>query len=524
MRNLNALLVIVLSIFVGYGIFLSLGLQEGYPEKQYGNGFFSFLSEKPLTEDGFYALTVSWNIASGYGITYNREIPTTGFQPLSTFLQSALAYAIINFGGDKYSFLRAVLIFSVLLQVLFAFLIYKITKVLTRLEDKKILFLVSVLAVLFNFKLFMIFTNGLENGFYLVGLACLLYYLLKDFRNKDNSPNTFIPGLLSGLLLLTRSDFVVILLPLLFIMIIKKVLRIHKVILVCLYAFIIFTPWLVYTYSVTGSLLSSSAQIQTGIINSYALDERFDHFFFSLIQYLTPFLYTGIQLKTLFYLIGIAFIGLFVFLFRYFYKEIFIVEKIKWILWFTIPMTLLLVTYLLYSSTPYNYLRYFSYITVIVLPLFVIIVSKLAQRIRKSFVHSFYILVMLIFFIQSYLYYHSGKSAMSYAYRPGYIQKNFKSGTKVAAFQSGTLGYFLPNIYNLDGKVDINAVKYSRDGNIDHYIDMLGIEVLVEWKPYLPNINENYLEENWDLYSSDIGDSRSVCYVRKNLNWVKKQK
>ena len=113
---------------------------------------------------------------------------------------------------------------------------------------------------------------------------------------------------------------------------------------------------------------------------------------------------------------------------------------------------------------------------------------------------------------------------MSYAYRPGYIQKNFKSGTKVATFQSGTLGYFLPNIYNLDGKVDINAVKYSRDGNIDRYIDMLGIEALVEWKPYLPNINENYLEENWDLYSSDIGDSRSVCYVRKNLNREKKQK
>jgi hypothetical protein len=512
MKNLNIFLVIVLSIFIGYGIFLSLGLKEGFPEKQYGNGFFSFLSEKPLTEDGFYALTVSWNIASGYGITYNREIPTTGFQPLSTFIHSALAYVVITFGGDKYSFLRAVLIFSVLLQVLFAFLIYKITKVLTRLEDKKILFLVSALSVLFNFKLFMIFTNGLENGIYLVGLACLLYYLLKDYGNKDSSPNISILGLLSGLLLLSRTDFIVILLPLLFIMIIKRTLRIHQVILICLYAFIIFTPWLVYNYSVTGSLLSSAAQIQTGIINSFALDQRFDHFFFSLIQYLTPFLYTGIQLKTLFYLMGIAYIGLMVFLFRYFYKEIFIAEKIKWIMWFAIPFTLLLVTYLVCSSTPYNYLRYFSYLTVIVLPLFVIIISKLAQRIREAFAHLFYILVLLLFFIQTSLYYHSGKSAMSYAYRPGYIQKNFKSGAKISAFQTGTLGYFLPNVYNLDGKVDIDAAKYGMDGNIHRYIDMLGIEVFVEWKLYLPNINESYLKKI-GFCILQISGIRGLCVI-----------
>ena len=506
--------------------FLSIGLQKGFPQKQYNNGFFSYLSERPLSEDGFYSLTVSWNIASGKGVTYNGEMPTTGFQPLSVFIESALAYAIIKCGGDKYLFLRAVIIFSVLLQALFAFLIYRIAGVLSTIENKRILLFVSVLCALFNFKLFLIFTNGLESGLYLVGLAYLFYFLLSGFYSKQNSPNTFLFGLISGLLLLTRSDFTLILLSILIIMIVKKELSVRKSILVCFYALVINIPWLIFTYSVTGSILSSSVQIQTGLIGSNELGLRIDDFFTSVIHYLTPFLYTGIKIKVVLYIMGAVYIGVLAYIYKSYYKDIFIPEKIKRYLWYSIPFGLLLIVYLFYSSAPYFYIRYFSVVSVIALPLFVLIVSELFQRIRmkKTITLAFYFLVLIVFFIQASLYFHVGKSSMSYAYRPGFIQRNFKDGIKIAAFQTGTIGYFLQNIYNLDGKVDYNVIKYSHNRELGRYVDSLGVEVLIAWEQYLPNFQNGYLKSNWDMYASDIGDSQSICFIRKNDSWIKKTK
>ena len=113
---------------------------------------------------------------------------------------------------------------------------------------------------------------------------------------------------------------------------------------------------------------------------------------------------------------------------------------------------------------------------------------------------------------------------MSYAYRPGFIQRNFKDGIKIAAFQTGTIGYFLQNIYNLDGKVDYNVIKYSHNRELGRYVDSLGVEVLIAWEQYLPNFQNGYLKSNWDMYASDIGDSQSICFIRKNHSWVRKLK
>ena len=55
------------------------------------------LPERPLTEDAYYALTVSRNLALGNGLTIDGVHATNGFQPLFTLL-CALAY--LPTGGD----------------------------------------------------------------------------------------------------------------------------------------------------------------------------------------------------------------------------------------------------------------------------------------------------------------------------------------------------------------------------------------------------------------------------------------
>ena len=120
-------------IFLLYAIVLALGSNQKYPTKIYYNNFFPYLADKPLSEDGYYALTVAWNIAEGKGITYNFNRPTTGIQPLSVFVFAAIAKVVIAAGENKISFVRAIIIFSILLEVFFFFIVKNISNALLSL-------------------------------------------------------------------------------------------------------------------------------------------------------------------------------------------------------------------------------------------------------------------------------------------------------------------------------------------------------------------------------------------------------
>jgi len=151
----------------------------------------------------------------------------------------------------------------------------------------------------------------------------------------------------------------------------------------------------------------------------------------------------------------------------------------------------------------------------------VIILSKVFQEFNRVLVSVVYFIIIAVFSIHIILYFHSGKSYLSYALRPGYIQKVFGDSVSIASFQTGTLGFFLPNVYNLDGKVDQNAIDYTKNNKLGRYVDSLNIDIILSWKPYLQNFEEGYLENNWEVYSPDIGDSRSICYIRNNINTEK---
>ncbi len=76
-----------------------------------------YLADKPVGEDGLYMLTVAWNLAEGEGLTYNGGRTTTGEEPLATFLYGTIAWVVQAAGGDRWMFLRVVLVFG--LQNLF---------------------------------------------------------------------------------------------------------------------------------------------------------------------------------------------------------------------------------------------------------------------------------------------------------------------------------------------------------------------------------------------------------------------
>ena len=63
-------------------------------------------ADVPVSEDGFYAMAVSRNIAHGEGLTIDGEHLTNGFQPLFTIISSPL-FA----GNDKLLSVRLLIIF-----------------------------------------------------------------------------------------------------------------------------------------------------------------------------------------------------------------------------------------------------------------------------------------------------------------------------------------------------------------------------------------------------------------------------
>jgi hypothetical protein len=70
--------------------------------------------DRPVTEDAYYALSVSRNIAEGKGVTIDGSTPTNGFQPLFVFACVPL-FALA--GHDRILAIRLVLGLSWVLRL-----------------------------------------------------------------------------------------------------------------------------------------------------------------------------------------------------------------------------------------------------------------------------------------------------------------------------------------------------------------------------------------------------------------------
>jgi hypothetical protein len=510
---LSAWLLILL--FAIYSFILAINSQEGTPPSKTGNGFFPFLTDKPLTEDGYYMLTVSWNIAQGKGFTYNYDIRTTGVQPLATLVYSLPAFIVQRFGGDKYDFTRAVLILSSILQVIFAVCIYLLSCAISDQPVKGLYFLFSVCIVLFNFKVLLLFANGLETGLYLVLLSVFFIYWLNFKEAQSGFVHLIGLGLLSGLLLLCRLDSAVIVIAFYLLLLLSGRIKTSRLILIILTALIVYLPWQIYIWDVTGNILQSSARSQTGQPLFFDFQNKLEQYFTSVLQHLTPFLYTGNIFNWLIIPLGTIYLALFYKFYRKYNLKVVSASSGKIFKMIMISFLMLVSIYFFFSDAAYFYIRYLALIMILSFPVFVVVLGQIYIKYRIVRMVSM-IVIVTAFIIQALLYLHSGKAINKFSARAGYVKNNFSEDVRVAAFQTGVAGYLCENIINLDGKMDNEALKSIASGNIESYIDKMNVDVLIEWKDFiLILLNQEYLANHWDLFDDDIGDGRTVCYMRK---------
>jgi hypothetical protein len=97
------------------------------------------------------------------------------------------------------------------------------------------------------------------------------------------------------------------------------------------------------------------------------------------------------------------------------------------------------------------------------------------------------------------------------------VHANFPD-VHVGAFQSGVIGYFNPNVENLDGKLNAGALRAARTHTLGQFIDHEGINVLIDWPSYFDQqLPPGYLATEWQPCAKAPSNPQDICYIRRSF-------
>jgi len=513
---MHRVLVPITIAYLAYGLALA-GLSHAGLEMRSGL-LFPYLAERPVGEDGYYMLTVAWNIASGQGVVYNYGMDTTGIQPLSTAIYAALAWIVQLVGGDKWLFVRSVLLFGSATLLLFAHTIGSLARDLADQGVRDLTYALGFIATVFNFTLFRSFTYGLETGVYLILFALCLRYSLTLPGRRPGTREAIVMGLLAGITAWARIDFGVMLGVFLTLSLLERKLTTRWIVLTGVVAALIISPWFLYTFRVTGSWLPSSGGAQAGTITMQVACSRLWIMGKAILSHSTPWIYStpGGALSLVALLSLLLFVG-FLFGGRPHLARVLPRFRQGWPLsnWL-IAIAVLIFVYLVSFSARHFYHRYSIPLVVPLTAIMAVLLANRIQEISRTAQTVLIYSIPLCFFGWAALSLHAGRITSSHAISAAFIQRNFSSA-KVGAFQSGIIGYYNSNVVNLDGKLDHKALDYLKRDELHLYIDAERIDVLVDW----PNIIYSHLEPdwlaaNWEMCQRQVPGGASICLQRRS--------
>ncbi|HYE86371.1 MAG TPA: hypothetical protein VEA16_08445 [Vicinamibacterales bacterium] len=474
---------------VAYGALLVFGSLSGFPSESPTGAAMPYLSDKPIGEDGYYMLTIAWQLGNGHGLSYNSDGVTTGIQPLSTFLYAGVAWLVQAAGGDRWTFARAMLGVGIFEWLLVALVIVRLTR---RWQPAEVGGVapdsLAVVLALANYTLFRICTYGLETPIY---LALAGWFVLRSSVPPSSLRNGLMLGAIAGMTTLARIDFVVPLTVFLAVEVWRARLRWPTAAAVVAAAGAVAAPWFAFVFAATGSPIPSSGHAQMGWVMDPAVAvQRVREMSLAVAQHLSPWLHLAAPVELLGALsptlagwvvaLGAGVAGAWVMRHGWHARESHRSESLR--SWWP-SLTVLVLVYVVAFRPTFFYLRYTAPLLLFTLPLLAIGLARLLSH--RRWYSAVQVAAIASFSIVAWLTLHSGRLGNPHSIPAGYVHRLLPPPAVVGAFQSGTIGYFNPNVVNLDGKVNAAVLSAQRTGTFADYVRQRGITHVVDWDTYL---------------------------------------
>jgi hypothetical protein len=473
----------------------------------------NFMS-RPFQEDAFYSLSVARSLAEGTGISVDGMQPTNGVQPLICFLYAPL---FMMAGGDLHLALRMVMLLQVIILAGAVFAIAWFATTLLRSDQwKREIFWLTAMLVTWSYML----TNGMLNGLE-TGLAVAMVYTSAAYYNtriaseKGNGIGRFfILGLLLGVGVLTRIDIGFFVAAILLAHLIRAHLLYSKLpgrerfaalgrtVVECFIigatAVVVSLPWWIYNVLTFGSLVPISGQAQQmlfldplnnlEITGGVLLDSI-------MVLVNTPRIH-GVTIPGVgpaLFLLALAAIiiatrsGGIVRRAAAGWKNVWNAGAGASILIFGIA---LMIYYIFFFGAPHFIVRYLLPFRVLIV---LGVISFLALLWRESGERRGLrggLIVLLVAMSAVSIYGMSWNFIDHYTnlyiFPARWISENVKDGERVGMFQSGTTGFLHPaTVVNLDGKVNVGALRALQRGGIATYVDSLRFDYLIDWEVFM---------------------------------------
>jgi len=463
------------------------------------------LVDKPFTEDGFYLLAVARNLGIGHGLTIDGTRLTNGIQPLFAFL-AAPAYWFAD--GDRIAGLRGVMLLHSLFFVGAAWLFGLVLRDAVRGSER--LRWIGSLSWLGSGYLFTLSHNGLETGLLL--FCYLAYWRLWQRRPLGGVGIATVHGTMLGVLVLARIDATFFVTALLAWHVLRGDgplrTRLRDAIVTGAVAVLVSSPWWIFNYVNFGALMPTSGTAQSGDYGGAVRDLVASRTFAAARNVLlvaTPVLFGGDGAGGLKVLLirGLFLLTVLVVLFR--------VPAVPR----SLPRSsnpgrpvaialltaggVLVVYYAAFFWATHFYNRYYILLAPFGMAMWAIAVDRVVAR--SVVVGRLLAPALATAAAGLALIAHTGILFAGNEWlheQVALVQKYVPPGERVAAGQTGTLGYFVDSVHNLDGKVNAEALHHQH--SMREYLAKYDIEWLCDWREeYLYRyVDPAELRSEWD--------------------------
>jgi hypothetical protein len=472
-------------------------------------GPYDQLPNWPVSEDGYYPLTVARHIALGQGMTIDGVQLTNGFQPLFTFVCVPLHWLA---GGDRVEVLRWLYVLHTFVLAIAAWLLFQVVsrigcEVLS-LRDRRLLGATAALLYASAAVVFRAHFNGLETGW------LMMMYILGWLVHQRGSFETPLQcarfGALLGLLVLSRVDavfFVAITAGCELLAGRPVIERCKRFAAIGGAALAVSGPWWVFNLLAFGSLMpiSGSSQQDLGLSS-----EKLRAMVEAIALVATPTLLTdGVEGSELVLfavrVCAIALIGYFVrFVVRRDVLGLDAGHETRRTLFYARNLALtyaaLTLWYSIQSGAHWFYPRYLAPAAILALVMLACAVVHGVRRHRGLVLTAVLASSLQIPF--TIVAHHFGwveADGREHRRALELVLAHVPADDFVASGQSGMLGYFRDRVVNCDGKVNPEVHAYR--GRLQAYLDERRIDWWISWS-VLPHSEWNLVEQvgRWRLY------------------------